>query len=128
MASKHAQDLRRRIDVASENLSRQLQGMDAHMERADAPGEWTTREVLSHLLFDPDFDPSAPCSPVTGTPTRASSRKSGRPSASAATPPRNPAGWALSTSWPAPAGSYRLRLTSRPDPSRTRPRCPSGPS
>ena len=59
MASKHAQDLRRRIDVASENLSRQLQGMDAHMERADAPGEWTTREVLSHLLFEPGFDPAA---------------------------------------------------------------------
>jgi len=53
MANKHAQDLRRRIDAASENLSRQLQGMDAHMERADAPGEWTTREVLSHLLFEP---------------------------------------------------------------------------
>ena len=59
MASKHAQDLRRRIDVASENLSRQIQGMDAHMERADAPGEWTTREVLSHLLFEPGFDPAA---------------------------------------------------------------------
>src|SRR5262245_2953074 len=59
MASKHAQDLRRRIDVASENLSRQLQGMDAHMDRTDAPGEWTTREVLSHLLFEPGFDPAA---------------------------------------------------------------------
>jgi len=57
MASKHAQDLRRRIDAAFENLSRQLQGMDAYMERADAPGEWTTREVLSHLLFEPGFDP-----------------------------------------------------------------------
>ena len=59
MASKHAQDLRRRIDVAFENLSRQLQGMDAHMERADAPGEWTTREVLSHLQFEPGFNPAA---------------------------------------------------------------------
>src|SRR5258706_6493674 len=59
MASKHAQDLRHRIDAASENLSRQLQGMDAHIERADAPGEWTTREVLSHLLFEPGFDPAA---------------------------------------------------------------------
>jgi hypothetical protein len=59
MASKHAQDLRHRIDAASENLSRQLQGMDAHMEQADAPGEWTTREVLSHLLFEPGFDPAA---------------------------------------------------------------------
>jgi DinB superfamily len=59
MAGKHAQDLRRRIDAAWENLSRQLHGMDAHMERADAPGEWTTREVLSHLLFEPGFDPAA---------------------------------------------------------------------
>ena len=58
MAGKHAQDLRRRIDAAAENLGRQLQGMDAHMERADAPGEWTTREVLSHLLFEPGFDPA----------------------------------------------------------------------
>ena len=59
MASKHAQDLRHRINEASENLSRQLQGMDAHLERSDAPGEWTTREVLSHLLFEPGFDPAA---------------------------------------------------------------------
>src|SRR5215510_7619058 len=59
MVSKHAQDLRGRIDAAWENLSRQLQGMDAHMERAAAPGEWTTREVLSHLLFEPGFDPVA---------------------------------------------------------------------
>jgi hypothetical protein len=59
MASKHAQDLRHRIEAASENLNRQLQGMDAHMERSDAPGEWTTREVLSHLLFEPGFNPAA---------------------------------------------------------------------
>jgi hypothetical protein len=59
MASKHAQDFRRRIDTASENLHRQLQGMEAHLDRADAPGEWTTREVLSHLLFEPGFDPAA---------------------------------------------------------------------
>src|SRR5262249_36856237 len=59
MASKHAQDLRQRIDAAFENLRRQLQGMDAYMERADAPGEWTTREVLSHLLFEEGFDPEA---------------------------------------------------------------------
>src|SRR4029453_2577575 len=60
MANKHAQDLRRRIDAAAENLSRQLQGMDAHMERADAPGEWTTRGVRSHPLFEPGFDPADP--------------------------------------------------------------------
>ncbi len=39
MASKNAPELRGRIDAAWENLSRQLHGMDAHMERADAPGE-----------------------------------------------------------------------------------------
>ena len=59
MAGKHAQDLRRRLDAAFENLSRQLHGMEPHMERADAPGEWTTREVLSHLLFEPGFEPAA---------------------------------------------------------------------
>jgi hypothetical protein len=59
MASKHAQDLRQRIDAAWENLSRQLQGMDAHLERSDAPGEWTAREVLSHVLFEPGFDPAS---------------------------------------------------------------------
>ncbi len=58
MANRNAQDLRRRIDAASENLSRQLQGMDAYMERADAPGEGATREGLSHLLFEPGFDPA----------------------------------------------------------------------
>src|SRR5262245_10126671 len=58
MASKNAQELRGRIDAAWEDLSRQLQDMDAHMERADAPGEWTTREGLSHLLFEPGFDPA----------------------------------------------------------------------
>src|SRR5262249_12563787 len=35
-----------------------LQGMDEYLERADAPGEWTAREVLSHLLFEPGFDPA----------------------------------------------------------------------
>ena len=58
MASKNARELRERIDAAWDNLSGQLHGMDAHMERADAPGEWTTREVLSHLLFEPGWDPA----------------------------------------------------------------------
>ena len=56
MATKTAQELRGRIDAAWENLSRHLQGMEGYMERADAPGEWTAREVLSHLLFEPGFD------------------------------------------------------------------------
>jgi hypothetical protein len=58
MVSKNARELHGRIDAAWENLSRQLRGMDAHLERSDAPGEWTTREVLSHLLFEPGFDPA----------------------------------------------------------------------
>jgi hypothetical protein len=57
MASQTARELRERMDAAWENLSGQLRGMDAYVERADAPGEWTTREVLSHLLFEPGFDP-----------------------------------------------------------------------
>jgi hypothetical protein len=31
--------------------------MDPHLERADAPGEWTTRQVLCHLLFEPGWNP-----------------------------------------------------------------------
>jgi hypothetical protein len=57
MVSKSARELRERIDAAWQDLTGQLEGMDAHLERADAPGEWTTREVLSHLLFEPGFDP-----------------------------------------------------------------------
>jgi hypothetical protein len=33
--------------------------MERHLERSDAPGEWTTREVLCHLLFAPGWDPVA---------------------------------------------------------------------
>ena len=58
MATKTAQELRERIDAAWKNLSDQIKGMDAHLERADAAGEWTARQVLSHLLFDPGFDPA----------------------------------------------------------------------
>jgi hypothetical protein len=58
MASKIAQELGGRIDAAWDNLSRQVQDMDGYMERADAPGEWTTREVLSHLMFEPGYDPA----------------------------------------------------------------------
>ena len=59
MATKHAQELRGRIDAAWENLRQQIRGMEPYLDRADAPGEWTTREVLSHLLFEPGFDPVA---------------------------------------------------------------------
>jgi len=29
------------------------------MERSDAPGQWTTRQVLCHLMFEPDWKPVA---------------------------------------------------------------------
>jgi hypothetical protein len=45
------QELHAKTDAAWSNVNRQLQGMESHLEQADAPGEWTTREVLSHLLF-----------------------------------------------------------------------------
>lgn len=57
MASKIAQDLKGRTDAAWANLTRQLQGMEPYMERSDTPGEWTTRQVLTHLLFEPGWNP-----------------------------------------------------------------------
>lgn len=59
MAGKIASELRARSDAAATGLRRQLEGMESHLERADAPGEWTAREVLSHLLFEPGWDPAA---------------------------------------------------------------------
>ena len=57
MANPVAADLMKKSDAAFANLRRQLEGMGAHLDRADAPGEWTTREVLGHLLAEPGFDP-----------------------------------------------------------------------
>ena len=59
MASATVNELKKKSDAAWANLSRQLQGMEAHLERSDAPGEWTTREVLCHLLFEPGWKPTA---------------------------------------------------------------------
>jgi hypothetical protein len=55
MANKSVDELRKKTDAAWANLTRQLPGMEAHMDRADAPGQWTTREVLTHLLFEPGW-------------------------------------------------------------------------
>ena len=57
MAHAKTSDLRARIDKSWAHLKGQLQGMDAHLEATDAPGEWTTRQVLSHLLFEPGWKP-----------------------------------------------------------------------
>jgi len=57
MASQSVKDLEINVNAAHGNLSGQLRGLEPHLERSDAPGEWTAREVLSHLLFQPGFDP-----------------------------------------------------------------------
>src|SRR5262249_28607196 len=58
MGSQAVQQLRARTDATWATLTRQLEGMEPHMERADAPGEWTTRQVLAHLLFAPGWNPA----------------------------------------------------------------------
>jgi hypothetical protein len=59
MASRMVETLRTNADAAFARITAQLQGMEPHLDRADAPGEWTTREVMSHLLFEPGWDPAA---------------------------------------------------------------------
>ena len=59
MATTTVNELRTRSDAASANLERQLRGMEGHLERVEAPGQWTAREVLCHLLFGPGFEPVA---------------------------------------------------------------------
>lgn len=59
MTSTTVQDLRSKSDAAWANLTRQLQGMEPYMEQSDAPGRWSTREVLSHLLLMPSWEPVA---------------------------------------------------------------------
>ena len=57
MASTIANELRNKSDAAWANLTRQLQGMEPYMERSDAPGQWTTRQVLAHLLGETGWRP-----------------------------------------------------------------------
>jgi len=57
MANQMVGELRAKTDAAFENLSRQLRGMEPHMERTDAPDQWTTRQLLCHLLFEPGWKP-----------------------------------------------------------------------
>jgi len=57
MATAKVNELRARSDKAWALLRAQLQGMEPYLDRSDAPGEWTTREVLCHLLFEPGWKP-----------------------------------------------------------------------
>jgi len=55
MATQTVRELEAKSDAAWKNLTAQVAGMEPYMERSDAPGEWTAREVLSHLLGDPGW-------------------------------------------------------------------------
>lgn len=57
MASQMIAELRTTTDAVWGRLNAQLEGMEPYMERSDAPGEWTTRQVLCHLLFAPGWRP-----------------------------------------------------------------------
>jgi len=59
MVNATVTELQRKNDAAWEALARTLEGMEAHLGRADAPGEWTARQVLCHLLFEPGSKPVA---------------------------------------------------------------------
>jgi DinB superfamily len=59
MASAVVSELKKKSDAAAENLARQLRDMEPYLDKSDAPGEWTTRQVLCHLLAEPDWRPVA---------------------------------------------------------------------
>jgi len=59
MANAAIEELKRKSDAAAANLAKQLQGMEPYLDKSDAAGEWTTRQVLCHLLGDPDEKPVA---------------------------------------------------------------------
>jgi len=57
MAHAKVNELRARTDKAWVQLRAHLQGMEPYLDRNDLPGQWTTREVLCHLLFEPGWKP-----------------------------------------------------------------------
>ena len=59
MASAAVNELKKKSDDAAANLWRQLQGMEPNLDKSDAAGEWTTRQVLCHLLVDQGEKPVA---------------------------------------------------------------------
>ncbi len=54
MGNAAVNELKKKSDAAAANLSKQLQGMEPHLDKPEAPGEWSTRQVLCHLLGEPD--------------------------------------------------------------------------
>ena len=59
MATAIVNGLLAKSDAAWANINKQLQGMEPFLDKSDAPGEWTTRQVICHLLFPPGWDPVA---------------------------------------------------------------------
>ncbi|HTY79193.1 MAG TPA: DinB family protein [Candidatus Bathyarchaeia archaeon] len=59
MTHPRVKELRAGSDKAWALLRAQLQGMDPYLDRSDSPGQWTAREVLCHLLFEPGWKPAA---------------------------------------------------------------------
>jgi hypothetical protein len=59
MISATVTELQRKNDAAWEALGRTLEGMEPYLDLTDAPGQWTAREVLCHLLFEPGSKPVA---------------------------------------------------------------------
>jgi hypothetical protein len=56
MVNPTVNELRKKSEAARDRIGRQLDGMAAHLDRAPAPGEWSARQVLCHLLLEPGFD------------------------------------------------------------------------
>jgi DinB family protein len=59
MAGKIVSEITTKSEAALARLAKQLDGMDPYLDRSDVPGQWTTREVLAHLLGDTGWDPLA---------------------------------------------------------------------
>jgi Mycothiol maleylpyruvate isomerase N-terminal domain len=59
MAGRLVSEINAKSAAALTRLARQLDGMDPHLDRPSARGEWTAREVLAHLLGDTGWDPLA---------------------------------------------------------------------
>jgi hypothetical protein len=57
MAGKVVSEILAKSEVALALLTKQLDGMDPYLDRSEAPGHWTAREVLAHLLGEPGWDP-----------------------------------------------------------------------
>ena len=59
MTTEVVRELEAKSEAAWKALTAQLAGMEPYLERSDAPGEWTAREVLSHLLHAPGWEAAA---------------------------------------------------------------------